>query len=574
MSGVKVPAYQLSSRLREAAASGALSGCDHRMAKACDTDPRAAAAGYKMCLYCGGFFAYATITNIPLKTTAEQDAKLSVQCDQQRVAYNMGIAHLCDIAGDAAREGRVPSLSLPSKQAMGKVLTGWNAEGGDERLAKGQRRVHMPGLGQAVDAVEKHNLARERAVWRCREAERNPDKEPRRNDAWLASKDPGSPFWPPKPEPEPDPETGEVEEKENPCRRYAKRSLFRTRRATTRRVLQIDDAGVKSNYGYKPVTGMWVIPAVGHVQSRRSLPPGLVTTAFTVLERPGRRLGRRWETNATALIPVPAPVWLTNPLPGPDEAAGFGIGIDLGIVNIIADSQGEMFHYSERIAELEDKAKMLQKLMDRRRVHPPTWGRNEARRRYRAACRELKAAKTEEVRARARRDCGLHELIVFEKLNHRGMRRSAKGTAAKPGKNVAAKRGLNRELGRVAPGAIIEIYRSEAKRTGTRIELVDPRNTSRECAKCGYTDKRNRETQARFVCQHNICRHEDNADTNAAKVIHGRGVAAYIAATLPPPPKGVKPGPGCGDIPDRANQTCLYNASTVKPKTTTIPSDG
>ena len=64
----------------------------------------------------------------------------------------------------------------------------------------------------------------------------------------------------------------------------------------------------------------------------------------------------------------------------------------------------------------------------------------------------------------------------------------------------------------------------KAKLTGVPVILVDPRNTSRECSKCGHIAKSNRKSQAEFLCR--SCGFALNADLNAARVIAGRGVSS------------------------------------------------
>jgi putative transposase len=61
----------------------------------------------------------------------------------------------------------------------------------------------------------------------------------------------------------------------------------------------------------------------------------------------------------------------------------------------------------------------------------------------------------------------------------------------------------------------------KAEMTGVSIAYVDPRNTSRQCSRCGYIDKRNRQTQAVFICI--ACRFSAHADVNAAINIGRRG---------------------------------------------------
>ena len=56
---------------------------------------------------------------------------------------------------------------------------------------------------------------------------------------------------------------------------------------------------------------------------------------------------------------------------------------------------------------------------------------------------------------------------------------------------------------------------------GVPVVFVDPRNTSRTCAKCGFVDKRNRRSQAQFSCIR--CGYAANADYNAARNLATRG---------------------------------------------------
>jgi len=57
---------------------------------------------------------------------------------------------------------------------------------------------------------------------------------------------------------------------------------------------------------------------------------------------------------------------------------------------------------------------------------------------------------------------------------------------------------------------------------GVPVVLVDPRNTSRTCHKCGHCEKKNRKSQSEFVCR--SCGHSAGADFNAACNIAARGV--------------------------------------------------
>ena len=96
------------------------------------------------------------------------------------------------------------------------------------------------------------------------------------------------------------------------------------------------------------------------------------------------------------------------------------------------------------------------------------------------------------------------------------MTRSAKGTAEKPGKNVAAKAGLNRSLLDAGFGILRTLIEEKAAWAARTIVAVDPRYTSQTCAECGHVAKDSREDEC-FRCV--ACGHADNADVNAARVI-------------------------------------------------------
>ena len=106
---------------------------------------------------------------------------------------------------------------------------------------------------------------------------------------------------------------------------------------------------------------------------------------------------------------------------------------------------------------------------------------------------------------------------MLEDLKVANMSKSAKGTMENPGKNVAAKSGLNKSI---LDQGWFEFKRQLGYKLdwlGGELVLVNPRNTSRRCQKCGQVSAENRKTQAKFKCV--SCGHEDHADINAAKNI-------------------------------------------------------
>jgi Putative transposase DNA-binding domain len=113
------------------------------------------------------------------------------------------------------------------------------------------------------------------------------------------------------------------------------------------------------------------------------------------------------------------------------------------------------------------------------------------------------------------------DVIRIEDLPVKKMTRSAKGTAENPGKNVAQKAGLNREIRRSGWGSLAT--RLEDKAPG-RVEKVTAAYTSQRCSACGHVARENRKSQAAFLCT--ACNFACNADVNAA-----RNIAAGHAVT-------------------------------------------
>jgi IS605 OrfB family transposase len=77
-----------------------------------------------------------------------------------------------------------------------------------------------------------------------------------------------------------------------------------------------------------------------------------------------------------------------------------------------------------------------------------------------------------------------------------------------------------------AQGQFFVAYKAAA--VGIETEMIDPRNTSRGCPKCGHVSASNRK-KLHFYCQK--CSHRDDADRNASLNIRNRSVVAAHCAT-------------------------------------------
>jgi transposase len=139
------------------------------------------------------------------------------------------------------------------------------------------------------------------------------------------------------------------------------------------------------------------------------------------------------------------------------------------------------------------------------------------------------------------------DVIGVEDLNIAGMTRSARGTIERPGRNVAAKAGLNRGI--LAGGWGMLVERLERKAPG-RVYRIDAAYTSQRCSACGIRDREARESQARFRCR--SCGFACNADVNAAgNIAHETRLLCALVGTAAGPAVAAR---GRSGLPGRTNR--------------------
>ena len=81
-------------------------------------------------------------------------------------------------------------------------------------------------------------------------------------------------------------------------------------------------------------------------------------------------------------------------------------------------------------------------------------------------------------------------------------------------------------------GKIKHWIASMAEKKGMFAHIVNPAYTSQECSECHYISDKNRKSQEIFKCMNSKCNHEENADSNAAKVIKSRIINTNIRNKL------------------------------------------
>ncbi|QFY05947.1 transposase [Nonomuraea phyllanthi] len=229
-----------------------------------------------------------------------------------------------------------------------------------------------------------------------------------------------------------------------------------------------------------------------------------------------KREGRRWYV-VLSCDDVPA-----QPLP----ATGAVAGIDLGVASLVTTSGGEHVANPRHLAATAERLARAQR--DLARKKRGSRRRRKAVARVAAAHSKVRRQRLDGAHKAALALVRAYDMIAHEDLRIAGMTRSASGTIEAPGRNVAAKAGLNRSILDAGWGVFLTILAYKAESAGRELIAVNPANTSRTCARCGHCAKDNRLTQAEFRC--GACGHAAHADVNAAANILRAGLALRQAS--------------------------------------------
>lgn len=201
-------------------------------------------------------------------------------------------------------------------------------------------------------------------------------------------------------------------------------------------------------------------------------------------------------------------------------------GIDLGVVALVAISDGELLANPRHLDRSAAKLTRAQQALARKRRGSKR--RRKAHERVAAVYRKVRDQRRDLHHKAALELVRRYDLICHEALTPAAMSRSARGTVDQPGRNVAAKAGLNRSILDAGWGQFLAILADKAACAGRQLIAVDPRHTSVMCARCGHVDQASRVGQAVFRCTG--CGHEAHADVNAACNVLRLGLSRRDAA--------------------------------------------
>ena len=181
------------------------------------------------------------------------------------------------------------------------------------------------------------------------------------------------------------------------------------------------------------------------------------------------------------------------------------LGVDLGIVNLAADSDGET--YSGEAME-ENRRKFAHRRRNLQRKGTPS------------ARRKLKKISGKQARYQKNENHLISKRIVTK------AQATSRGIGLEDLTNIRERATTRRrQRARFANWSFADLrvkLEYKAQRAGVPVIHVDPRYTSQQCSSCGHVDKHNRPDQQTFKCV--SCGHADHADTNAALNIRARAV--------------------------------------------------
>jgi IS605 OrfB family transposase len=213
----------------------------------------------------------------------------------------------------------------------------------------------------------------------------------------------------------------------------------------------------------------------------------------------------RWYLAVTLDVPTP-----------PAEPADGTLGVDLGIVNLATDSDGETFS-GAAIEHVRQKMGTLRAALQQRGT--------------KSAKRHLKRLAGREARFRRNTNHNISKHLVAK------AKRSHKGIALEDLRHIRSrtertvKKSQRQRHSSWAFAQLRAFIAYKAALAGVSAIYVDPGDTSRTCSRCGHCEKANRVSQVEFLCR--SCGYEAPADWNAAVNIAARAAPSDSLSSRP-----------------------------------------
>jgi putative transposase len=249
---------------------------------------------------------------------------------------------------------------------------------------------------------------------------------------------------------------------------------------------------------------------------RRVADGSAVITAATV-----SREGDRWFVSFTCTV---------DRAISPVHGKAGTVGIDLGVLALATLSTGEQVQGPRA---LRSSLRSLRRL-SRHHSRCRSGGANRRKASRRLARRHSRIGnlRRHHLHVLTTKPAKNHGRIVIEDLNVRGMSRSARGTVARPGSNVAAKRGLSRSLADQSFGAVRRMLEYKCSWYGSELVVADRFfASSKRCSGCGSTVASMPLRLRTYAC--GACGLSVDRDVNAARNLVWWAEAHAVAGSAP-----------------------------------------
>ena len=201
-----------------------------------------------------------------------------------------------------------------------------------------------------------------------------------------------------------------------------------------------------------------------------------------------------------------------NPEP-PLEPINQSIGIDVGLKSLVTLSNGEQVKPPQYLRQSEEKLVKAQRQLSRKKKGSSN--RNKQRIEVARIHRTIRNQRKDFTHKLSRELVNTYDTIVFEKLQIQ---------------NMVKNHHLAKSISDAGWGQLIEYTKFKAEYAGKVVELVNPRNTSKECSVCGHIQDMPL-SQRTYNCPE--CGNVMDRDHNAAINIKHRGIGQDMPKLTP-----------------------------------------
>lgn len=251
---------------------------------------------------------------------------------------------------------------------------------------------------------------------------------------------------------------------------------------------------------------------------------GRLTIPIVVAGYQEGRLQEAIKTGQADLVYIKGVFYLLLSITLPDvpklQASGV-LGVDLGVAQIAVDSEGNSYTGQD----VESYRIRTQRMRD---ILQPVGTRS--------AKRHLKQISRKESNYRRTTNHQIARRIV-DTAKERSLSIAIEDLSG-IGKRIRFRKSQRARMTGWAFWQLRTFIEYKAALCGVAVALIDPRNTSRTCNRCGHCEKANRKSRSKFECR--SCGHKADADENAALNIKAKGgIRTPIVTNVDPRPVGV-----------------------------------